>query len=136
MFGRDSVVNGYSVLSKNTIVGNDCHFNGVKILGQGRVVIRDNFHSGPDLLILTTYHDYTKGDLPYGKDLISKEILIESNVWVGRGVIILGGVKLGEGCIVQAGSVVSSDVPRMAIVGGNPAKPFKYRDEENYNSRL
>ena len=57
---------------------------------------------------------------------------IGDNVWLGNNVIILGGVTIGEGAIIQAGSVVCMDVPACAIAGGHPAKPFKYRDREHY----
>lgn len=43
-----------------------------------------------------------------------------------------GGVLIGEGAIIQAGSVVVSDIPACAIAGGHPAKVFKFRDKEHY----
>ncbi|MBR5589795.1 MAG: 2,3,4,5-tetrahydropyridine-2,6-carboxylate N-succinyltransferase, partial [Phascolarctobacterium sp.] len=46
---------------------------------------------------------------------------------------ILPGTHIGEGVIVQAGAVVHGEIPPYAIVGGNPAKVFKYRDIEHYN---
>ena len=47
-------------------------------------------------------------------------------------MIVLGGVTIGEGAIIQAGSVVVKDIPPLAIAGGHPAVPFKYRDKEHY----
>ena len=44
----------------------------------------------------------------------------------------LGGVHIGEGAIIQAGSVVVSDIPPYAIAGGHPAKVFKYRDIDHF----
>lgn len=44
----------------------------------------------------------------------------------------MGGVNIGEGAILQAGCVVVTDIPPLAIVGGNPAKVFKYRDSDEY----
>lgn len=52
---------------------------------------------------------------------------IESDVWIGYGAIVMSGVRLGEGCVVAAGSVVVKDIPPYAIVGGNPAKLIRYR---------
>ena len=63
---------------------------------------------------------------------IVKDVVIEDNVWIGTHVIILGGAHIGEGAIIQAGSVVVGDVPALAIAGGHPAEPFKYRDEDHY----
>lgn len=129
-------VNGFSIFSSTTIIKNNCHFNGCKVLGNGEVIFNDNFHSGPNLLLITEYHDYKEGQLPYGNKTISKNILIEKNVWIGRNVIILGGVTIGEGSIIQAGSVVVRDTKKLSINGGNPASQFAERDYENYRSRI
>ena len=64
--------------------------------------------------------------------VISKDVVIEENVWLGNRVIILPGVTVGEGAIIQAGSVVVKDIPKYAIAGGHPAKVFKYRDIDHY----
>jgi acetyltransferase-like isoleucine patch superfamily enzyme len=53
---------------------------------------------------------------------------------VGVDVIILPGVQIGEGAIIQAGSTVVDDVSPGAIVGGHPAEQFKQRDMEHYKS--
>lgn len=127
-------VNGLSHLTENTILGFNVNFNGMKIIGSGEVVIGDNFHSGSECLILTNVHDYDHGNcIPYDskKDIV-KKVIIEDNVWLGTRVIILGGVTLGEGSIIQAGAVVVNDVPKYGIAGGNRAKVFKYRDIEHY----
>lgn len=65
---------------------------------------------------------------------IYKNVEIGDCVWLGSRVIILPGTKIGEGAIIQAGSVVHGDIPECAIVGGNPAKVFKYRDIEHYKN--
>lgn len=57
-------------------------------------------------------------------------IKIENDVWIGHGSIILSGVKIGEGSIIAAGSVVVSDVQEYIIVGGVPAKKIKSRFNE------
>ena len=51
----------------------------------------------------------------------SDAVLIDDDVWIGFGAVILSGVHIGRGAIVAAGSVVKADVPAYAIVGGNPA---------------
>lgn len=70
--------------------------------------------------------------IPYDKTYIKKNVKIGDCVWLGNRVMIMGGVNIGEGAIVAAGSVVTKDVPPLAIVGGNPAKVIKYRNEEHY----
>jgi len=96
-------------------------------------VIGNNFHSGPGCLIITQNHNYDNGNaIPYDNTYIYKDVKIEDNVWLGSRVIILGGVTIGEGAIIQAGSVVVGDIPACAIAGGHPAKIFKYRDKNHY----
>lgn len=127
-------IGGSTSLSKNTILSKNPNFNGLKILGTGKVIFGDNFHSGTDCQIITSYHNYDKGDsLPYDNTNITKDVIIENNVWLGNNVIILGGLTLGEGSIIQVGAVVVTDIPKFAIAGGNPAKVFKYRDINHYN---
>lgn len=54
-------------------------------------------------------------------------IAVEDDVWIGQGAILVAPVRVGSGSIVGAGSVVVSDVPPYAIVGGNPARVLKMR---------
>lgn len=51
-------------------------------------------------------------------------VVIEDKVYIGPGVIILPNVRIGTGAVVTAGSVVSSSIPAMTMVQGNPAKPI------------
>jgi chloramphenicol O-acetyltransferase type B len=126
-------VNGYSRVSNTTVLGNNIHFNGMKISGLGVVSIGDNFHSGNGCLMISQIHNYDKGSMiPYDDTYICKNILIEDNVWLGDRVIILGGVIIGEGAIIQAGSVVVNDIPKYSIAGGHPAKVFSHRDINHY----
>ena len=52
---------------------------------------------------------------------------IGSDVWIGYGAIIMGGISIGDGAIVAAGSVVTKDVPPRTLVGGNPASIIRQR---------
>lgn len=55
----------------------------------------------------------------------AKPIVIEDDVWVGGRAVVLGGVCIGEGAVVGAGSVVTKDVPPFSIVVGNPARVLR-----------
>lgn len=132
-YGKGLRVNHYCHLNKNTIIGNNCNFNGMRIVGEGKVVIGDNFHSGVDCMIITSNHNFDDGiSIPYDNTYINKTIKICDNVWFGNRVIVTGNVVIGEGSIIAAGGVVCKDVPPLAIVGGNPAKVIKYRNKEHY----
>lgn len=62
------------------------------------------------------------GDIPYKGDTV-----VGNDVWIGYDAIIMPGVKIGDGAIIAASSVVGSDVPPYSIVGGNPAKLIRMR---------
>lgn len=125
-------VNGWSIFKGNIKFGKNNHFNGAKLYGQGGISIGDNFHSAKNLIILTQNHNWKGDALPYDNTVIYKPVNIGDNVWIGLNVIILPGVTIGEGCIIQAGSVVSKSIPNCAIAGGNPVQVIKYRDLEHY----
>lgn len=60
---------------------------------------------------------------------VPDKIIIGNDVWIGMKTTLMGGVKIGNGAIIAAHSVVTKDVPGFAIVGGVPAKIIKYRFE-------
>lgn len=125
-------VNGYTRVNSNTYLGDHVSFNGMKIIGRGKVCIGNYFHSGEGCILISENHNYDQGSrIPYDNTVIEKPITIGDYVWIGSRVIILGG-GIGEGAVIQAGSVVVNDIPAMAIAGGNPAKVFKYRDIEHF----
>jgi acetyltransferase-like isoleucine patch superfamily enzyme len=55
------------------------------------------------------------------------KVVVEGDVWISHGAIVLSPARIGRGAIVAAGSVITRDVPRYAIVGGVPAKVLKMR---------
>ncbi|MFC4688703.1 CatB-related O-acetyltransferase [Epilithonimonas pallida] len=58
-------------------------------------------------------------------------IIIEDDVWIGMNSIILSGIRLSQGCVVAAGSVIAKSFPPYSIIGGNPAKILKKRFDDN-----
>ena len=131
--GDDFYCGGYSKVNKNTILSNKVCFNGMQIHGNGNVFIGQHFHSGVECLIITQNHNYDKADaIPYDDRYIYKDVVIDDFVWIGSRVMILPGTHIGEGAIIQGGSVVHGEIPPYAIAGGNPAKVFKYRDVEHF----
>lgn len=65
------------------------------------------------------YEAFSKGD-----------IIVEDDVWIGYGSIIMSGVHIGKGAIIAAGTVITKDVPEYAIMGGIPARLIRYRFNE------
>lgn len=84
---------------------------------------------GLDVTILT--HNIERTDIPMGQQgMRVSEVVIGNDVWIGMRVIMMPGVKVGDGAVIGAGSVVTKDVPDFAIVGGVPAKVIRYRNRK------
>lgn len=64
------------------------------------------------------------------------DTIVGNDVWIGMEAVILPGIKIGDGAIVAAKSVVTHDVPPYAVVAGNPARMVKMRFDENTVERL
>lgn len=120
------------ILGKENIsIGDNCALNAfIHIWGSGGVEIGNNVMIASHVTITSVTHDYTGPSIRYS-ELIHKKIVIEDNVWIGAAAIILPGIKIGEGAVIGAGSVVTHDVPSRAIVVGNPARIIKWRNDVN-----
>ncbi len=102
----------------------------------GEIIIGNHVMFGPGVHIHGGNHIYDQ--VGVYMDTVKKEknsdptIVIEDDVWIGANVIILGGVHIGFGSIIGAGSVVTHDVVEGGIYAGNPARLVKMRfDIEN-----
>lgn len=83
---------------------------------------------------VTTYPFHSIGEglwsgaADVANDRTSKgDVVIGHDVWIGINTIIVSGIKIGDGAVIAAGSVVTKNVPPYAIVGGNPARVIKKR---------
>ncbi|EPY5333452.1 acyltransferase [Klebsiella pneumoniae] len=132
IIGENLNINFKTRVTSKTSLGDNFNSNGLNIIGKGRVKVGNNFHCGFGCIILTENHNHMGSAIPYDTTYIIKETIIEDNVWLGINVILLPGVTIGEGAIIQAGSVVVCDIPPLAIAGGHPAKVFSWRDKEHY----
>ncbi|CAI0945221.1 acyltransferase [Serratia quinivorans] len=130
--GREPKVNFLTIVNNKTMLGNNFNSNGLTVVGKGGVVIGDNFHCGFGCVIITENHNHNGTAIPYDHTYVIKDTHIGDNVWLGINVIILPGVTVGEGAIIQAGSVVVKDIQPYAIAGGHPATPFSQRNVEHY----
>ena len=82
------------------------------------------------VMIIGGNHNISRTDIPMMLQGDGKQgdIIIEDDVWIGAGAIILTGVTIGKGSVIAAGSIVTKDVEPYTIVGGNPAKLIKKRE--------
>lgn len=99
---------------------------------RGGLKIGNNVNISSYVKIITGSHDVND------KDFKAKfgTVIIEDNVWIGTGAIILQNVRIGRGAVVAAGAVVTRDVEPLSIVGGVPAKLINVRNSEAVNYTL
>lgn len=88
----------------------------------------------PNVKILGGDHVYnnTKAPIIFSGRPKTLPTIIGKDVWIGANAIIMSGIKIGNGSVIAAGSIVTKDIPEYSIYGGNPAKFIKLRfnDEE------
>lgn len=111
---------------KNVEIGNGCAINSyVKFYIEGgstaKIILGNNVAVARDVRFETGTHEIGNSEKRMGKTFC-KTIDVGNGSWIGIGSIILPGVKIGEGCIIQAGSVVTKNCKPNCIYGGNPAK--------------
>lgn len=106
--------------------------------GESKLSIGDFCSIAPNVTFVLNGDHYTDhiSTFPFKKtclhisnaEAITKgDIVIDDDVWIGYGAIIMSGVHIHQGAIIAAGTVVTKDVEPYAIVGGIPAKTLKYR---------
>ncbi len=116
---------------RNVSIGDDVGFNtGCWLNGGGGITIGNQVQFGPRVVIHSANHRFDRLDIPICEQGHEhREVVIEDNVWVGAGCIILPGVTIHSGAVVAAGAVVTRSVPANAVVGGVPAKLIRMRGE-------
>ncbi|HEU5047522.1 MAG TPA: sugar O-acetyltransferase [Rickettsiales bacterium] len=105
-------------IGRNVFINQNCN-----VCDFGGLDIGDDVMIGPNVSIVTAGHALEPSKRR--SHVIAKPIVIERNVWIATGAIIIGGVTIGENAVVAAGSVVTKDVPANTMVAGNPAKVIR-----------
>jgi len=128
-FEKNNVLFNYPEFGDRLIIGKFC-----------QIASGTKFIMGPAnhrLCSATTYPfnvfggAWEKVTPPHMEQLPHKgDIVIGNDVWVGRESVIMPGVKIGDGAIVAAYSIVTKDVPAYTVYGGNPAKFIKKRFDD------
>lgn len=127
---RDTIIQtgqgGSVTIGANTAVQPRCQFSAYL----SPIEIGEGVQIAPNCAFYPYDHGMVAGEL-IGKQALRSTggITVEDDAWLGLGVIILAGVRVGHGAVVGAGAVVTRDVPDGAIAIGVPAKVVKYRTE-------
>jgi acetyltransferase-like isoleucine patch superfamily enzyme len=126
--GHDAMLKGYHV--NRLEIGNDTWVGqGVFMHAAGGIRIGNAVGIGPFVRILTSTHGEAGREVPIlASPLVFAEVVVEDDVDIGVGTIVLPGVRIGRGAQIGAGAVVTRDVPAYAVAAGNPARVLRMRD--------
>lgn len=112
-------------IGKNTAINRNCYLD-----CRGGIKIGDNVSISPGVQLITAQHDINDPSFAFVKE----PVLIEDYVFIGTNAIILPGVKLGKGCVVASGAVVTKSFLDYSVVAGVPAKIISTRNKNlNYS---
>ena len=125
--GQNSIIEPpfYCAYGQNIHIGDHVFLNVLcTILDCNEVHIGHHVMIGPSVQIYTAAHMIQAEARNQGWEE-AKPIMIEDNVWLGGGAILLPGVKIGRNAVVGAGAVVTRNVPANTVVVGNPARVIR-----------
>ena len=115
--------NGEIKVGDDSYIGPNCYLDGV-----GGITISSDVLISPNCKLITSQHNYS--DYKSKINLQGREfscISVGKDVWIGSNSVILPGIKIGDGAVIGAGSVVTKNVGEFEVVAGNPAKRIKMR---------
>jgi putative colanic acid biosynthesis acetyltransferase WcaF len=98
----------------------------VDCYNQGKISIGSNTVISQKTYLCASTHDYTKNDFP----LLLKPITIGNGVWIAADAFVGPGVIIEDKAVIAARAVITKNVEANSVVGGNPAKPIKFRTIE------
>lgn len=141
---------GVYLWAKNSISVGDNFYIGRYSFIESDAIIGDNVIIANFVALIGKYdHNHQQVGVPtrlasqirdkdYSWKGVNHKIIIQDDVWIGVGSIILSGVTIGTGSIVAAGSVVTKDVKPYSVYAGNPAKKIRDRfdTEEQLNEHI
>ncbi len=116
--GKNAVIMMGAVINIGAEIGEETMIDMNAVVG-ARGIIGKRSHVGAGAVVAGVLEPPSKTPVIVGDDVL-----------IGANAVILEGVKLGNGCVVAAGSIVTVDVPENAVVAGSPAKIIKMKDDK------
>ena len=115
----------------NVIIGQDCHVNSGTVIYTGNgVTIGNGVLIAANCTLAPTNHQYERADMPIRLQRFKPSrggIVIEDDVWIGAGCIILDGSVIRQGAVVGAGSLVRGELAAFRVYAGNPLREIGRR---------
>lgn len=126
--GDYSYVNYYSIVHQTTI-GKFCSIGPHVVIGLGNHPVRGFVSTSPKLFLKGYFSPRERYDQ-------FPRVEIGNDVWIGANATLVNGIKVGDGAVIGANAVVTTDVPPYAIYGGIPAKLIRFRFKEEQREFL
>lgn len=112
--------------NKTLLIGDNCEMGDMThIVAHDKVEIGSNVLIASKVFISDTNHGSYKGKIqslpsshPHDRDLVTSQVKIGDNVWIGENAVILAGSEIGNGCIIGANTVINKKIPENSIVVG------------------
>ncbi|OQX54019.1 MAG: N-acetyltransferase [Candidatus Cloacimonas sp. 4484_209] len=113
--GRDCKIDAFVYIEEGVEIGDECKIRPFVFIPTG-VKIGNRVFIGPNVTFTNDKYPKVKGEWEL------KETIVENDVSIGAGAVILPGVRIGKGAMIGAGAVITKDVPEGSVMVGNPAR--------------
>jgi len=120
--GRNCKIDAFVYIEEGVKIGDECKIRPFVFIPTG-VKIGNRVFIGPNVTFTNDKYPKVKGEWEL------RETIVEDDVSIGAGAVILPGVRIGKGAMIGAGAVVTKDVPEGSVVVGNPARELVNRKE-------
>ncbi|HXH18394.1 MAG TPA: acyltransferase [Chitinophagales bacterium] len=128
VLGDDSTIEDFATVNNgvgHVRIGSRTRI-GISCVLIGPVTIGDDVMLAQNIVISGLNHPYEDISIPISRQkVITREIKVEDEVWIGSNSVLTAGVTIGKHSVVAAGSVVTKDVPAYSVAAGNPARIIK-----------
>jgi acetyltransferase-like isoleucine patch superfamily enzyme len=138
--GDNVMIGPYCVIRASTLtnlgegvrIGKGSSLDAYSYIGAGGgVSIGDSVIMGQHVSFHAENHRYDRLDVPIKQQGITRKgIVVEDDCWVGSNAIFLDGARIGQGCVIAAGAVVTGAIPAYSVVAGVPGRVIKTRKQE------
>jgi acetyltransferase-like isoleucine patch superfamily enzyme len=126
--GSNSIIEDFATINNgvgDVLIGNNCAI-GLSNVIIGPVKLGNYVMLAQNIVISGLNHGYEDVTTPPRlQKVVTKQITIEDNVWIGANCVVTAGVTIGKHAVIGAGSVVTKDVPAYTVAAGNPARVIK-----------
>ena len=114
------------IMGDRVSINRDC-----TIHAGGGVSIGNDVLIGPKVVIYSQNHVFQSFDKPINEQGYDfRKVVIEDDVWIASGAMIMPGCRIGRGAVIGAGTVVRGTIPELAVVLGNPGTIVKFRNQK------